>query len=163
MHLSACDQRRGYLRKIDHFPSAPGLLPPNQQQPICLRCFWCDFIPCNRQPVFHDNPFAQRNLQLHAAQPLYVRIRPHKLLVPQMPERRHSSWTIWLIDKEIYFRAVVFDIPREDFRIRCFKHRLLEAQSIANEALSLRLREEDFERWLFHWQANYRGQLVSDV
>jgi hypothetical protein len=80
-----------------------------------------------------------------------------------MPERRHSSWTIWLIDKEIYFRAVVFDIPREDFRICCFKHRLLEAQSIANEALSLRLREEDFERWLFHWQANCGGQLPSDV
>src|ERR1700752_4904929 len=29
-------------------------------------------------------------------QPLYVRILPHRLFVPQMPERRHSSWTIWL-------------------------------------------------------------------
>ena len=27
---------------------------------------------------------------------LKVRTRPHRLLVPQMPERRHSSWTIWL-------------------------------------------------------------------
>lgn len=29
--------------------------------------------------------------------------------------------------------------------------------------LSLRLREEDFERWLFLWQANCGGQLPSDV
>jgi hemoglobin len=29
--------------------------------------------------------------------------------------------------------------------------------------LSLRLREEDFERWLFLWQANCRAQLPSDV
>jgi truncated hemoglobin YjbI len=29
--------------------------------------------------------------------------------------------------------------------------------------LPLRLREEDFERWLFLWQANCRAQLPSDV
>ena len=29
--------------------------------------------------------------------------------------------------------------------------------------LTLRLREEDFERWLFLWQANCRAQLSSDV
>jgi truncated hemoglobin YjbI len=29
--------------------------------------------------------------------------------------------------------------------------------------LPLRLREEDFERWLFLWQANCRAQLASDV
>jgi len=29
--------------------------------------------------------------------------------------------------------------------------------------LTLRLREEDFERWLFLWQANCRARLFSDV
>jgi hemoglobin len=29
--------------------------------------------------------------------------------------------------------------------------------------LTLQLREEDFERWLFLWQANCRAQLSSDV
>jgi hypothetical protein len=29
--------------------------------------------------------------------------------------------------------------------------------------LALGLREEDFERWLFLWQANCRVQLASDV
>src|SRR5512139_4131330 len=27
--------------------------------------------------------------------PLYVTTRPHVLFVPQIPDRRHSSWTIW--------------------------------------------------------------------
>src|SRR5437667_5927268 len=37
-----------------------------------------------------------RLLGARGSQPLYVKTRPHKLLVPQMPERRHSSCTISL-------------------------------------------------------------------
>jgi hypothetical protein len=35
-----------------------------------------------------------------------------------------------MIHKEIYFRTVVFGIPRVDFRIRSFKHRLFESQGV---------------------------------
>jgi hypothetical protein len=35
-------------------------------------------------------------LAARGSQPLYVKTRPHKLFVPQMPERKHSSCTIWL-------------------------------------------------------------------
>src|SRR4051794_12978455 len=31
----------------------------------------------------------------HGYAPGYVTTRPHRLLVAQMPRRRHSSWTIW--------------------------------------------------------------------
>jgi hemoglobin len=37
------------------------------------------------------------------------------------------------------------------------------ARPIPMKHLPLRLREEDFERWLFLWQANCRAQLPSDV
>jgi len=37
------------------------------------------------------------------------------------------------------------------------------ARPIPIKHLTLRLREEDFERWLFLWQANCRAQLPSDV
>jgi hemoglobin len=37
------------------------------------------------------------------------------------------------------------------------------ARPMPMKHLTLRLREEDFERWLFLWQANCRTQLSSDV
>ena len=37
------------------------------------------------------------------------------------------------------------------------------ARPMPMKHLPLRLREEDFERWLFLWQANCRAQLPSDV
>ena len=37
------------------------------------------------------------------------------------------------------------------------------ARPMPRKHLTLRLREEDFERWLFLWQANCRAQLPSDV
>ena len=37
------------------------------------------------------------------------------------------------------------------------------ARPMPMKHLTLRLREEDFERWLFLWQANCRAQLSSDV
>jgi hemoglobin len=37
------------------------------------------------------------------------------------------------------------------------------ARTMPMKHLPLRLREEDFERWLFLWQANCRAQLPSDV
>jgi hemoglobin len=37
------------------------------------------------------------------------------------------------------------------------------ARPMPIKRLLLRLREEDFERWLFLWQANCRAQLPSDV
>ena len=37
------------------------------------------------------------------------------------------------------------------------------ARPMPMKHLLLRLREEDFERWLFLWQANCRAQLPSDV
>ena len=37
------------------------------------------------------------------------------------------------------------------------------ARPMPMKHLTLRLREKDFERWLFLWQANCRTQLTSDV
>src|SRR5262245_12168501 len=37
------------------------------------------------------------------------------------------------------------------------------ARPMPMKHLTLRLREEDFERWLFLWQANCRARLSSDV
>ena len=37
------------------------------------------------------------------------------------------------------------------------------ARPMPMKHLTLRLREEDFERWLFLWQANCRAQLSGDV
>jgi len=37
------------------------------------------------------------------------------------------------------------------------------ARPMPMKHLTLRLREKDFERWLFLWQANCRTQLSSDV
>ena len=37
------------------------------------------------------------------------------------------------------------------------------SRSMPMKHLALHLREEDFERWLFLWQANCRAQLPSDV
>src|SRR5690242_13966432 len=51
---------------------------------------------------------------------------PKTLGAPDARTQAFELDNLTVIYKDVYFRAVVFDIPREDFRIRCFKHRLLE-------------------------------------
>jgi hypothetical protein len=57
---------------------------------------------------------------------------PKTLGAPDTRTQAFELDDLAVIHKEVYFRTVVLDIPRKDFRIRCFKHWLLQSQSVDN-------------------------------